>query len=515
MSYSYDSTVYLIKASEVYGQIQCQDFDTIVALRDYFSFYADGYQFSPAFINRQWDGMIRLIDAGNQIRLGLCDMVREFCERYNIRFVADPKIQKFTLDKKVFNGFVDSLNVHAGGDSIDPYEYQVDAAHHALEQQRCLLLSPTSSGKSLIQYMLIRMYEKILPDQKMLIIVPTVGLVTQMTADFDDYSSEIEWDAYDKVHGIKAGVCKETNKHIIVSTYQSIMKLPVEYYHQFSAIMCDEVHVAKAKSIVRIMDNGINAHWRVGLTGTLDESKTNKLVLVGMFGPVYTVITTKELMDAGQVAQLRVKVALLKHKEKDCKFMRSAPRGPIEEATGKKKRLKATYKEEIDFIVENEARNRFIMKFAASLDGNSIIMVNMVEHGENLYRWMKEALPDRDIFLYTGSTKADEREAIRQLMEKSENAIIIGSLGVLSTGISIKRLHNLVFAHPSKSRVKVLQSVGRLLRLSKFGNLVNMFDLVDDFLIGAYTNYTYEHGQKRVGFYHDQQFDTQVFKVNL
>jgi len=511
----YDTTVYFIKTSEVYGTIQCQDFDTIVALREYFSFFADGYQFQPSFINLQWDGKIRLIDASNQIRLGLWHEVKSFCERYNLPFMLDPKIQRFSLDKKKFEGFVENLDVHAGGDSITPYDYQVDAAHHALESQRCLLLSPTSSGKSLIQYMLIRMYEKILPDQKMLIIVPTVGLVTQMQGDFNDYSSNIEWDAESSIHGIKAGVCKDTNKHIVVSTYQSLIRVDVSFFHQFSAIMCDEVHTATAKSITRILDNGVNASWRVGLTGTLDECKTNKLILTGMFGPVYTVISTKELMDSGQVAQLKVNVALLKHNEKDCKFMRSAPRGPIEESTGKKKRVKATYKEEIDFIISSEARNKFIMNFTAKLKGNSILMINIVEHGENLFKWMKAAFPDREIYLYTGATKADEREEIRQLMEKSENAIIIGSLGVLSTGISIKRLHNLVFAHPSKSRVKVLQSVGRLLRLSKFGNLVHMFDMVDDFLIGAYENYTYGHGQKRVSFYHDQQFDTEVFKVTL
>lgn len=515
MNTQIDTSVYFVKTSEVFGTIHCQDFDTIIRLRDYFSFFADGYQFSPQFKCKQWDGRVRLIDASNQIRLGLWNLVKDFCERYNINCVIDPKIKRFDFPMEKFDSFVKSLDVHAGGDSINPYDYQMTAAHHALEVQRCILLSPTSSGKSLIMYMMVRMYERLIVGDKILIVVPTVGLVTQMQSDFSDYSSEIEWDAKDKIHGIKAGVCKETDKQIIVSTYQSLAKLPVDYFHKFKAILVDETHTATAKSITRILDNAINATFRVGLTGTLDEVKCNELILTGMFGPVNTVITTKQLMLDGQVAQLKVNVALLKHKKEDCKFMRAAPRGPIDEKTGKKKREKAQYKEEIDFIISNVARNKFIMSFAANLKGNSIIMVNMVEHGENLYNWMKEALPDRDIFLYTGSTKADERERIRQLMENSENAIIIGSLGVLSTGISIKRLHNLVFAHPSKSRVKVLQSVGRLLRISKFGNEVNMFDLVDDFLIGAYENYTYGHGQKRVSFYHDQSFDTTINNVKL
>ena len=199
-------------------------FDTIINLREYFSFFADGYQFQPAFKNKQWDGKIRLIDPENRIRLGLWADVKDACEKFNIKFVLDPKIKSLNLNKEKFQGFVDNLNVHSGGEKIDPYDYQVDAAHFALEAQRCLLLSPTSSGKSLIQYILIRMYERILPNEKILIVVPTVGLVTQMQADFDDYSSEIEWSSSDSVHGIKAGVSKETDKHIVISTYQSLNK---------------------------------------------------------------------------------------------------------------------------------------------------------------------------------------------------------------------------------------------------------------------------------------------------
>ena len=514
----FNMAVVVHKIDNVSIKIDTEDFDFLCLIREYFSFFADGYQFHPRFKQKQWDGKIRLLQTSGLMPLGLVGDVESFCGRHNKTIHIDPSIRTNNLEQSKFDAFVGALDVHSGGDSIDPYYYQKDAALFALNQLRCILLSPTSSGKSLIQYILLRMYEKILPGERVLIIVPTVGLVTQMKGDFADYSSSIDWSSDESVTGVAKGYIVDDDKQIVISTYQSLSnaktKPPKEFFHQFKAVMVDEVHTAKAKSIVEIMNNCVNAEYRVGLTGTLDECKTYEMVLKGMFGAVMNVISTHELMEQGKVANLKIKTGVLNYPEDQKKFMRSAPRG-AEDANGKKKREKATYVEEIEYIVGNELRNRFIMRHTAGLEGNSILMINQVEHGENLYNWMKKSLPDRDIFLYTGATDKDERERIRNVMEKSDNAIIIGSLGVLSTGISIKRLHNMVFAHPSKSRVKVLQSVGRLLRKSVHGNDVVMYDLVDDFSIGAYENYTLGHGRDRVRFYHDQKFDIDTILVDL
>jgi superfamily II DNA or RNA helicase len=305
----------------------------------------------------------------------------------------------------------------------------------------------------------------------------------------------------------------DQDKQIILSTFQSLTnaktKPDVEFFHQFKYVVFDEVHTCVAKTCKWIMDNCINANYRVGMTGTLSDAKANEMVLIGIFGPVKQVITTAELMEQGKVAALRIHAILLKHPAVHCKLLRSSPKG--EDG----KREKFSYPEEMEFIVNSAARNRFIMSLTAKLKGNTILMINQIEHGELLYETMKRVLPDRDIYLYNGSTNKDDREEIRQLMETKENAIIIGSLGVLSTGISIKRLHNMVFSHPSKSRVKVLQSVGRLLRVSKFGNEVVMYDIIDDFSIGAYENYVLEHGKKRVEFYMNQKFNVETERVEL
>lgn len=506
----------------VYGEIECEDFDFIIELREFMSFYADGYQFQPSYKNKLWDGKIRLLNAADgRIYLGLWQEVKSFCERHNKVCHVDPRISIKPLPKERFVSFVNSLNIHTDGEAITPYDYQQDAAHYALENQRCLLLSPTSSGKSLIQYMLLRMYIMVMEhsgqDDKILIIVPRSGLVQQMVNDFKDYSSHNGWDVDKYIHKIDSTM-KDTNKMVTICTFQSLSNVKTkpnrEWFHKFGAVMVDEVHTATAKSVMYILESCVNATWKVGLTGTLDECKTNEMTLRGLFGPVMAVITTKELMDRGTVAQLTVRIGILKHAVNYCKKLRSSDRGD-KDAAGKPKRRKATYAEEIEYITTSVERNRFIMRFTAGLEGNTILMINQVEHGELLYKTMKKALPDRKIYMYTGATGVTERETIRQLMELQDGAIIIGSLGVLSTGISIKRLHNLVFAHPSKSRVKVLQTVGRLLRKSKFGNLVTMFDLVDDCSIGAYENYTLEHGRIRTRFYNDQLFEHNMTTIDL
>lgn len=510
-----DSTVYIKKVDNTHLEIICQDFDFVVLMREKFSFFADGYKFAPSYINKYWDGKIRLLKETNLMPLGLYEDVEKFCASQNHPYKRDPSIVRYNLPVEKFENFVTNLNIHTGGESIDPYEYQITAAHWALEMQRGILLSPTSSGKSLIQYMIIRLLEKMVDGMSMIVIVPTVGLVAQMIGDFCDYSSEIDWNGEKMIHGIKGGVSKETDKHIIVSTYQSLAKVDKSFFEQFDICMVDEVHTATAKSITRVVEACVNATYKIGLTGTLDEAKANEMTLKGLFGPVFEVITTRQLMDMNRVANLDIKMAMIVHPEEDRKLLRSAPRGEKDEKTGKKKRRKATYQEEMAHIVASPKRNKFIMRLASKLEGNTIIMINEIEHGENLVKWLKEGLPHKNIYLYTGAVNANDREEIRQAMEKQDGAIIVGSLGTISTGISIKRLHNLVFAHPSKSKIKVLQSVGRLLRKSKFGNNVTMYDLVDDFRIGAYSNYVYDHGMERYRFYCEQQFDVEMLDVEI
>lgn len=508
-----DKTVYIAQKNAVYAKIICEDFDFIVMLRKKFSFRPEGYQFSPAYKRKSWDGWFRMFDVDGKIYSGLWKDVYNFCIEQGQPVKVDPKYAPNVLPMERFKGFIETLMIHSDGQPIPPYSYQLDAAHHALQHRGCILLSPTSSGKSLIQYIVIRALEKMNGESNTLIVVPTVGLVTQMTADFADYSSEIEWNADEKIHGIMAGVDKNTDKHIIISTFQSIAKQPRSFFEKFNNVMVDEVHRATSKSLTKILEKCYNSVYRIGLTGTLDDCKTHEMILKGLFGPIKNVITTHELMEQEKVAQLSVCVIRFSYDDSERKFMRSAPRGPINPQTDKQDRKKANYLEEIGFITNHTMRNEKVVKLASKLDGNTIVMVNQLDHVDTLYEKLKST--GKEVYIYTGKVKKVERERIRQLVEKKDGVIILGTLGVLSTGISIKRLKNLIFAHPTKAKIKTLQSVGRILRKSKYGNDVRLYDIVDDFRIGAYENYTYEHGMLRISYYDDQKFRVFYKEINI
>jgi len=502
------------KINESKIQIDTNDFDFVILLREKFSFMADNYRFHPAFKNKQWDGRLYLMTANGILPLGLYKRVIEACELHNKTFFIDPAITALKLDEHRLESFVDSLSVCSGGERITPYLYQLEATHYALEQQRAILLSPTSSGKSLVIYLLIQVYLKMYPNERFLIMVPNVGLVTQLHSDFRDYSSDIDWNPDDYITKMSKGKLEE-DKQIVLTTYQSMSNSKTKplnsFFEEFKVIINDEVHTAAAKSLTDIINKSVNANVRIGLTGTLSESKSNEMSLVGLFGEVFNVISTKELMDDSRIANLVIEAQILKYSEQECKFLRSAIRGIDDK--GKNVRKKADYVEEIKYITESELRNQYLVDLANSLTGNTIVMIHKIEHGEVLVKMLKDT--NRKVYLYNGSVDKETREEIRKSMEIEDGSIIVGSIGTISTGISIKRLNNLILAHPSKSKVKVLQSVGRLLRLSKFDNNVTFYDIVDDYCIGAYKNYVFEHGLARTEYYNQQQFTLNIKHVNM
>ena len=371
----------------------------------------------------------------------------------------------------------------------------------AVHRKRAILLSPTGSGKSLIIYMLMRwMLQN--STKKVLVVVPTTSLVQQMYADFEDYSTYDEsFDVEKEVHRIYSGKPKmNMSQRVFVSTWQTIYKLPGVWFEQFGTIFGDEVHNFKSKSLTGIMNKSREAEYRFGTTGTLDGTKTHKLVLEGLFGRIYNVTTTKKLQDDSTLAPLDIKVLLLKYPE------------DVRKAWGKK-----DYHAELDFIVKNEARNRLITNLALDQNGNTLVLFQYVEkHGKVLYELIKnKAHSKRKIFFVSGEVDTNDREAIRQIVETQKNAIIVASLGTFSTGINIRNLHNIVFASPSKSQVKVLQSIGRGLRNSDDGSTTQLYDIADDLHWKSRKNYTLLHSAERVKIYARESFKHKIYEVEL
>ena len=466
-------------------------------LSEYFSFYVPGYKFMPAYKNKVWDGKIRLFNSmTGELGAGLYVYLLKFAaersysvdteesHQYGFPFPAEQPLQYMS----------DLLADEAL--PFQPRDYQYDAIEKALKRTRAILLSPTGSGKSFIIYLIMQYWLRHFSNNnKVLVIVPTTSLVEQMHQDFIDYGYKPE-----DLHRIYSGKDKTTNKRIIISTWQSIYKLQKKWFSQFGMVIGDECHGFKSKSLSSIMNKATEAKYRFGLTGTLDGTQTHRLVLEGLFGPVYKVTTTKKLQDNNTLAPLDIKVLLLNYSEE------------VRKNFGKK-----TYQEEIDFIIGHEARNRLISNLALDAEGNTLILFNRVDaHGKPLFELINSKVNEnRKVFFVSGEVATGDREAIRKIVEGQKNAIIVASLGTFSTGINIRNLHNIVFASPSKSQIKVLQSIGRGLRKSDDGRITTLYDVADDLHWKSQQNYTLLHSAERVKIYGKEQFKYKIIKVNI
>lgn len=466
-------------------------------LREYFSFFVPGYKFMPAFKSRHWDGKVKLYNmVTKQMNVGLYQQLRRFCadrfyqlEILEHEYYGVPSF-KDDIDHPALIDFITTLDA-----PFKPRDYQYKAIAHGVENQRCILLSPTGSGKSFIIYNLLRYCYEV-TEGKILVIVPTTSLVEQMYKDFADYGYDVD----EFCHKIYSGKEKVTDKRVIISTWQSIYKFGKEWFEQFNTVFGDEVHLFKAKSLSTMMDKCGEARYRFGLTGTLDGTETNKLVLEGLFGPVFTVTRTVELQKNKQLAELDISILLLRYHSDICNMMKDK-----------------NYQEELDYIVTYEPRNKFISKIALDQTGNTLVMFQFVEkHGKVLYEMIKSMAADgRKVFYVSGEVDVTDREQIRGIVEKENDSIIVASLGTFSTGINIRNLHNIVFATPSKSQVKVLQSVGRGLRQSDDGRTTKLIDIADDLHVNGHKNFTLKHSAERIKIYTKEGFAYKVYPIDL
>ena len=460
-------------------------------LSDYFTFDVPGAKFMPQYRNKYWDGKIRLFsNHTGEIYVGLLDKLIQFCEDHNYtyefkdnEYYGLPFQTNDLISKEGVKDYMYSICKHV------PRDYQIEGVYDALKHNRKLLISPTASGKSLMIYSIVRYYVE--KKQSILIVVPTTSLVEQMYKDFEDYG----WDVGSFCHKIYAGKERETNSQVIITTWQSIYKLPRKYFERFSVVIGDEAHQFKSKSLISIMTKLSDAKYRFGFTGTLDGTQTHKWVLEGLFGPSYKIIKTDELMKKGHLATLDINVLLLKHSPN--KF--------------------ETFEDEVQYIIGHEKRNRFIRNLALDLKGNTLILFARVEaHGQPLYEMINnKKIDNRNVFFIHGGVDTEDREKVREITEKESNAIIVASYGTFSTGINIKNLHNIIFASPSKSRIRNLQSIGRVLRKGDKKSKATLYDIADDIRYKSRKNYTLNHLIERIKIYNEENFNYDIINVPI
>ena len=485
--------IILQKKNEVYNVVKAEE-HVHRELSEYFTFDVPEAKFMPLYRNKVWDGKIRLYSPGNgEIYGGLVEHIQDWCAtmKYNLRFEDN---EHFGLPYEInpnvsasgVRAFMKGILKKSKFENIEPRIYQIEGVTQALRYNRKLLLSPTGSGKSLMVYAITRYH--VAEGRKVLLVVPTTSLVEQMYQDFVEYG----WDVDKHCHKIYAGADKYVKANCTITTWQSIYKEPRKYFEKFDVVLGDEAHLFKSKSLTGIMTKLHNAKYRFGFTGTLDGSKTHKWVLEGLFGSCDRVTKTDDLIKSGYLSNFRIKILLCNHEPQ----------------------MFESFHDEIDYLVNHTARNNLIKNLVKDLDGNTLVLFNYVEkHGEPLYEMINNSVTSpRKVFFVHGGVDVEDREEVRKITEEEDNAVIVASYGTFSTGINIKRLHNIVFASPSKSRIRNLQSIGRVLRKGEGKDMATLYDIADD--IGG-QNYTLKHLNERVNIYNDENFKYEVVRISL
>jgi superfamily II DNA or RNA helicase len=487
-----DVTIY--KKNEVYIKLECEP-HILYELSPYFTFSVESAKFMPQYRGRGWNGEIRLLStATGEIYAGLLDKVIAKIKNHGYTYeFKDNKYYDlpFEVNEEITEEGVKGYMKHIC--TLNPYDYQVNAVYECLRYNRKTIVSATSSGKSYMIYALVRYY--VTKKKRVLVVFPTTSLIQQMYKDWIEYG----WDAEKYCHMIYSGQEKNTELEVTLSTWQGIHKLDKSFFEDYDCVIVDECHGCKSKSLIDIMKKSHNAKYRFGFTGTLSngskDSQTHEWVISGLFGPSYKAVGTKELIDKGRASKLDIECLVLKHNPQ--KFN--------------------TYEDEIQFIINNEQRNNFIKKLALDLKGNTLVLFARVEtHGLPLYESINSGSDsNRKIFFVHGGVDVQEREQVREITERENNAIIVASYGVFSTGISIKNLHNVIFASPSKSRIRNLQSIGRVLRKGNNKDKATLYDIADDATYNSRKNYTLNHFIERIKIYNEEEFNYDITTLDL
>lgn len=480
------SLVKFIKVDEVYCSVQT-DYTAFLELCEALSFEIPNKRFHPLVQSGNWDGFIRLINKMNKLMYsGLIDHAAKIATDEGHQVEIDRAYAENPYSVSEAEDFIKSLNApHA------PHDFQESAFIHSMQKQRSLILSPTSSGKSFLMYLIIMAL-----GLRTIIIVPSTGLIKQLTKEFQSYGYT------GKIHWVMQGTEKsDPDAMLTISTWQSIYKEPKRYFDQYEVLLGDEVHKFDSKCLKTLMEKTVNTPYKIGVTGSLNGTKTHELVLTGLFGPVYETITTREMIDRGIASEINIKVMLFSYPQEDLKSLK----------------VVRSYEDELQFIMSHPLRNKFIKNLAESLPGNGIILFRRVEAHGKIIKDLLEASGKKQVYYIHGQVNSDDREDIRQFAEAENGVIVLASDGTTSTGISIKNIQWMMKVNPLKSVINNVQSMGRGLRLDEKDNKLTYYDLGDE-LNQARTKpkgYLFDHLAERLKIYVKSKFPFKIYKIRL
>ena len=493
-----------------YIKIYSDDKGLYYTIRDSFTYTVPFYiaKNKKSFKNGSWDGKIRFFDMRKNILYrGFLKLLIKICKDMNvdINYLDDSLDVELSEDMEMKKELLEYLKTLKEKLKYKIRKYQAIAFIEGVRNYRKTLICPTSSGKTFILYLILRFYiENVLDEnEKCLIIVPSITLIQQTLKELI-YEYDNDDIFLDKIHTIYSGKEKDTDKQIIISTYQSLIREKSNYFKDFKLVVVDEVHHLNDEStgIRKILQHCSNAFFRVGMTGSLSDIETSKVVVESFFGEIKDIISTKKLQDSGYISKSKIYVCNLKYSRYE-DIVRNL-------------KLEKNYMSEIDFISRFKPRNKKIIELMNKYDGNKMLLFNRVKHGQSLKKYLEEN--GMKYFFIDGKTSIDERENIRIMMEKEDNAVLLASWQCAGTGYSIKKLMYVVFCSTYKSQIKNVQAIGRGLRLHPDKKIVKIIDFVDDMRISSKKkgcrseNFLYKHSIKRQELYFRKNFNYIITK---
>ena len=461
-------------------------------------------RFSPRYKSGAWDGKINFMKgkylpaSSYQYLFSICEQFGFNCEISNLDTLFDDDID--------YDEFKEWCDEFFKNNEKKPRYYQIDAAYKALKYRRCLLQLATSSGKTMILFIIISWLLTHRDVKKVVIVVPKIDLVLQTGQDIDEYNNG-QLDL--KFQQIFSG-CKITpDANIFIGTYQSLCKECPEYFSQFDVCLVDEVHLATNASQIKIQEM-IRCPYRIGVSGTIPLPKyADGMALTSNFGPILVDIKAKQLQEEGYISNCKITQVRLDYvpeaKKEDFK---QAKKMLVKSGKGKD-----MFQLENKYVNESEKRINIIVKLISHTTKNTMVLFHNVEYGKKIYRYLKENT-NKQVYYIDGQIDKKIRENIRAMMEVKNDVVLVASFGTSSTGISINNIFNIFFVSSYKSISTVLQSIGRGLRKSdKIGkDFVNIYDMSDDLYSGCYEM---AHARERIKIYEGQGFPYEIKKLKV
>lgn len=465
----------------------------------------ESWRFNPLVKKGVWDGYVSYIKDDKWIPAGLWQEVVEICKeyRYELKLNGVTAIFDPNISAEGFQAWVDEFFEKS---DLKPRDYQVDAAYNILKFRKCLAELATSAGKTLISFLTVAYMLDQEKAKKILFIVPNVSLVVQATEDFADYNYRNQVNI--KIQQIYSGQKIREGRNVVIGTYQSLVKKHESYFDEFDAVIIDETHKAKSTSIKTILSKCRNAEYRYGLSGTIPKRGTlDRLTLMAFTGPVITEVSANFLQKEGHIAQCQVKII-------EMDYASDTTKAAFMELATNKNEATDVFKFEQDYVINSPGRLNFITKVINKIPNNSLVLFHRIEHGKRIYENLRQR-GDKVIYYVDGGTDKDIREEYKKKMEAGEDVVIVASYGTFSTGISIKKIHNIFFTESFKSEVIIRQSIGRGLRQHESKDSVTIIDFVDDLSSDGWDNYLMRHSRARRRIYKEQKFKYEVKQVRF